>query len=280
MPDIALAPKNDEALARVAPAPIAPFNPQDLWPRSFDEVMRLASFLAKSGLVPKHLQGNEANTFYTIMAGLELSISPIVACREIYLVDGKPSCSSLLKVALVRERRDLCLEWQEIKSTDKVCIYKTRRLGDKQSTVREWTIEMAHAAQLTNKDNWKKYPAAMLRRRCQGQLADDVYPDVVRGLGSYDDEAPLTEIEMGTLQRVPTKVEEDTEPQEEEKKADADDDIYLPLEVAIVESTTDEALAAAIEKVTSEDRLSDEQKNSLRELVKDQRKKLRKSNGA
>lgn len=189
--------------SQLAVAPVAAasrFNPQDLWPKTWEETLKMAVALAKSSLLPKHLHGNVDSTFYTILAGLELGVAPLVACREIYLVDGRPSCSSLLKVGLVRGS-GICDIWQEVKSSNEECVYQARRLGDKGATVRSFSIKDAERAQLLGKDNWKKYPAAMLRRRCQGQLADDLFPDIVKGLGSSDDSAPLGDGEVRWAER-------------------------------------------------------------------------------
>ena len=35
-------------------------------------------------------------------------------------------------------------------------------------------------------DNWKKYPAAMLRARASSALADAVYPDLTLGIGASE----------------------------------------------------------------------------------------------
>jgi hypothetical protein len=44
-----------------------------------------------------------------------------------------------------------------------------------------WTIEMARAAALLNKDNWKHYPDAMLRARATTALARMTFSDVLMG---------------------------------------------------------------------------------------------------
>lgn len=186
-------------------APLARFNPQDLWPRTWMETRELAKEFAKGFMVPKHLQGKEADVFYIILAGLELGVAPTVAVREFYLVDGKPSCSSLMKVGIVRSNRDVCVLWQELKSTNEECVYQAMRAGDKQATTRSFSIKDAERAGLLQKDNWRKYPAAMLRRRCQGQLSDDLFPDLVKGLASSDDDHPIESGEVRFLERVETK---------------------------------------------------------------------------
>lgn len=46
----------------------------------------------------------------------------------------------------------------------------------------EWTIEQAKKAGLTNKDNWKNYPRAMLRARVIAEGVRAVYPAAIGGM--------------------------------------------------------------------------------------------------
>jgi hypothetical protein len=64
--------------------------------------------------------------------------------------------------------------------------------------VSPFTIEEAQAAGLAGKDNWKKYPAAMLRARCVSALSRAVYPEAVLGIyesTSEEIEAPAHVVE-------------------------------------------------------------------------------------
>jgi hypothetical protein len=45
-----------------------------------------------------------------------------------------------------------------------------------------WTFEQARKAGLTNKDNWKNYPRAMLRARCIAEGVRAVYPAAIGGM--------------------------------------------------------------------------------------------------
>jgi len=65
-----------------------------------------------------------------------------------------------------------------------------------------FTIEQAQRAGVTGKDNWKKYPEAMLRARCISALARAVYPDVVLGIYETDELEPVH-----TSRPIPTMAE-------------------------------------------------------------------------
>ena len=45
-----------------------------------------------------------------------------------------------------------------------------------------WTFDQAKKAGLTNKDNWKNYPRAMLRARCIAEGVRAVYPAALGGM--------------------------------------------------------------------------------------------------
>lgn len=45
-----------------------------------------------------------------------------------------------------------------------------------------WTFEQARKAGLTNKDNWRNYPRAMLRARCIAEGVRAVYPAAIGGM--------------------------------------------------------------------------------------------------
>lgn len=173
--------------------------PLPFLPRNIDDAWRSAELFARSGLIPESLRGKPSDVLVCILTGAELGIQPMQALREIYVVEGRPYVSSMLKVAMVKQSPE-CLAWQMVESTDRKATFRTHRKGDTSPTTLTFTIEEADRAGLTGPtrsgkpSNWHKYPALMLRRRCASQLADEVYPDVVRGLHEE------SELEEGEVQ--------------------------------------------------------------------------------
>lgn len=160
-------------------------------PKNVDEAYRMAEMLGKSGLLPDVLKGKPFDVLVILLTGAEFGISPMAALREVYVVKGKGYISSLMKVGLIKQS-PLCEYFRLVESTAKKATYATKRRGEEEVRM-SFTIEEAIQAGLATgrpggQDNWSKYPTLMLRRRCEGQLADTVYPDVTRGLGSSDDE--------------------------------------------------------------------------------------------
>ncbi len=150
-----------------------------------NESTALAKQIHRSALLPAALRGKEADVLVTILAGRELGMAPMVALRSIHVVQGKPvlSADSLVGVA---QASGQCSYFRCVESTDQIATYETQRRGD-QPVQRSFTIADARRANLVNKDNWKKYPAAMLRARCKADLARDVYPDAVAGVYTPDE---------------------------------------------------------------------------------------------
>jgi hypothetical protein len=162
-----------------------------LIPSSVAEVQSLSRLMSRSMLVPQALRGKESDVAVTIMAGLELGIPPMTALRLIHVVQGRPVLAADLLVACVRRLPD-CESFKRVESTAKKAVYTTKRKGEDPVT-QEWTLEDAKRAGLLNKDNWKKYPAAMLRARAKADLARDVYPDAVAGVYIADEAADIDE---------------------------------------------------------------------------------------
>lgn len=186
-----LAPSSSVALVPM-PAGQPVRSPLAFEPASFDDAWRMSQLLAQSQLLPKHLRGKPHDVMVTITYGHELGLSPMQAMLGVYVVEGKPGVSAQIAVALVKRRRDLCEYFRLIESTEKVARYVTKRVGD-QEVPMSFSWDEAVKAELVNKDNWRRYPAAMLRNRCSMHLARDVYPDLVANIYDTDEVAmPLS----------------------------------------------------------------------------------------
>jgi len=71
------------------------------------------------------------------------------------------------------------VEWHELTDTKASATFSHSAGG---SLRMEWTFDQARRAGLTNKDNWKNYPRAMLRARCIAEGVRAVYPGAIGGL--------------------------------------------------------------------------------------------------
>jgi hypothetical protein len=150
--------------------------------RTIDDVTSLAQIAIASKLT-KLSRVEEAAVI--LMTGRELGLQPMQSLRGIYVVDGKPTLSADMMVAVIRGS-GLCESWRIVESTAERCTITTRRKGEQHDASRTWTRADATLAGVASKDTWRKYPAIMLRHRCAADLARQEYPDVLLGL--YDPE--------------------------------------------------------------------------------------------
>lgn len=160
------------------------------------EDIRVIEYLGKtyieSGLAPAGVKNWQAAVI-AIQAGRELGIPPTVAIREIYVVKGRPSCSSQLMMALVRAAYGPSA--MRVKSnTATECTVEYRIPGWDGTSSVTFTIDDARKAGLLSNDTWSKYPRAMLRNRAISEAARSAFPDAI--LGMYTPEemgAPVDE---------------------------------------------------------------------------------------
>lgn len=193
---LALAPPTSAALAPTLPAhAFEPGDARQLWD--------LAETAVASGLMPRAIQRPE-QAFVMMMAGRELGLTAMQSLRSIHVVEGKPTLSADLMVALCR-RSPECAWIRLVESTPERAVYEALRRGDPGPTRMAFTIEEARTAGLATKDNWKRYPAAMLRARCAAALCRAVFPDLM--LGIYDSDSEEIEPREPAPLRPPVTVE-------------------------------------------------------------------------
>jgi hypothetical protein len=156
-------------------------------PQSLAESDQLSTMLAKSALLPEALKGKQADILAVILTGAELGFAPMQSVRGINIIKGKPSLGADAMGALVKRRADVC-EYLSLKeATATRCTYETKRRGEPTPTTMSFTIEDAQRAGLVQGGGmYSKYPAAMLRARCQSAICRAVYPDLCFGI--YDPE--------------------------------------------------------------------------------------------
>lgn len=160
-----------------------------LGPQNLEQAWALADALAKSDLVPEAYQGKPANVIAMISMANDLGIGITQAMREIHPSGkGRIGTSAALCVSLVLQS-GLCELWEVAETTKDKATIRTRRKGKKEQSF-TFTLEEAREAGLyPGKDDsaWRKYPKLMLRHRAEKWLADQEYPDVVRGLKTHDE---------------------------------------------------------------------------------------------
>lgn len=145
-----------------------------------------AEHLAGASLLPRHYQKQPANVLLAMELGDALGIPPIQAINEVHVIEGKPSASANLIGAMVRRAGHTL----RVVGDDESATAQIIRADDRDFTFEvTWTIARARQAGLVGgkKDNWAKYPAAMLKARAITEVARTACPDALYGV-SYTPE--------------------------------------------------------------------------------------------
>lgn len=163
-------------------------------PQTLDSQIRFAQLLSDADLLPKQFVGKPANVLYAIEYGRTLGIAPVAAITGIHVIEGKPSASSGLIGALVRQAGHKLRVKSDGGTTATAQIVRS---DDPEFTYEAtWTLERAVQAGLCKlvdgkplaRDRngkptaWEKYPAAMLKARAITEVARDACEDVLFGL--------------------------------------------------------------------------------------------------
>jgi len=169
-------------------------------PQEMEMIDTIAQRLFRAGVFPKTVLNADV-AFAILLKGHELGIQPMAAASGIGLVSGKVSLGADITVATCARRRDVCLYFSCVESTDKIAHYTTHRAGAPAPVSLTYTFAQATRAGLTSSGTWRAHTEAMLRARCAAALARAVYPDLVAGCYDPDeieeiqshDAAPIVE---------------------------------------------------------------------------------------
>ena len=139
----------------------------------------LAQRIAATEFVPKGLRGKPEAVMAAMLYGREAGVGEMQALSKIHVVDGRPGMAAELMRALVFQHgHELWIE----ESSSTRCIVAGKRRDSTRETRVTWTLDDGKRAGLLGKDNWKKYPDAMLLARATAKLCRAVFPDVLAGL--------------------------------------------------------------------------------------------------
>ncbi len=135
-------------------------------------------YIANTEMVPSGKRGNLPMILACVAYGREIGIGDMVALNEVDIIEGKAAPSAELMVLLARQRGH-SLTWS-YKGAE-ACTVKGRRADNGDEGEITWTLVMADRAGLLKKQNWMKYPEAMLWARAASQLCRMLFPDIFAG---------------------------------------------------------------------------------------------------
>lgn len=148
---------------------------QIIKPTDFTTLSQLADIATQS----TYVKANKAQAMFIMLKGVELGLSPLQALDGINIIQGKPTISPQLMLALINRSGEL--EDMKIDSTDALCTVTMKRKG-RSSHTETFSLEDAKKMQLMEKDNYKKQPKTMMKWRAVSACARIAFPDVIQGV--------------------------------------------------------------------------------------------------
>lgn len=142
-----------------------------------------ASVLVKSGFLPPAVNTAE-KALALALTGRELGIGMMEAIRGINIIQGKPSISPQLMLALANRTREL--ENLKIEETESGVVVTVKRKG-RDAYVTYFGEANAKAQNLFGKDNYKKQPMIMYKWRALSEALRFTFPDAISGLYTPDE---------------------------------------------------------------------------------------------
>lgn len=186
----------------------------------FAVMKETAKMLVSTKFLPQAIQTPE-QAIAIILTGRELGIGTMAALNTINVIQGKPTVSPQLMLALIERSGQLTDIQIEVEGGAVRCTMKRKGRSPHTEVFGE---NEAKAMGLMNKDNYKKQPLTMYRWRAVAACARTVFPDVILGLYTPDEMGAETDEEGGALPAArPTVVDIDrqgaasaTEPENQE----------------------------------------------------------------
>lgn len=158
---------------------------------SFSHYAKVAEFLSRSSLVPRHMQNKPSDILIAMEMGNQLGLPMMQAIQDIAIINNKPCLWGDSLLALVQAHKDY--EWIEetpIKDNSGVLIGFECKIKRKNNPIhaKSFMIDDAKKALLWGKSGpWTQYPERMLQMRARGFCIRDMFADALKGVKSAEE---------------------------------------------------------------------------------------------
>ena len=115
---------------------------------------------------------------------------PALAARDYHVIQGRPALKADAMLARFQAEGGV-VEWREY-SDEKVTGAFSHPKSCPKPVAITWTMEQAKRIGLARKDNWAKYPRAMLRARVISEGVRTAYPGIAVGIYTVEEVHDLT----------------------------------------------------------------------------------------
>lgn len=147
---------------------------------AFPDPMQLGPVFAESGMFKDAT--DPAKAIVKIIAGQELGLGPMASMTGIHMIEGKPTLSANLLAAQVK--RHPVYDYIVRDHQDAGCRIEFFQNGESIG-ISEFNTGDAEKAGMARKQNWQRYPKAMMFARALSQGVRWYCPDVTAGSPAY-----------------------------------------------------------------------------------------------
>jgi hypothetical protein len=150
------------------------------WAASAIAAHEVAESLVQTSFVPEAFRDKAHEATAAILAGAEVGLSPMASLRSFDLINGTAAPRAITLRAIVQSQGHNV--WVKESTASRAAVCGSRR-GSNVTETSTWTLDRAKGLGLTNKDNWKKQPQAMLVARATSEVCRLVAADAILGIG-------------------------------------------------------------------------------------------------
>lgn len=148
-----------------------------LAPTSFSDVLEMSKVIVGArGLIPRGV-ATPAHAVALIMRGSEIGLGPMESLTKLHLIEGRVTLPAETMLALAIRGG---VRHQFIDHTPERVTVELTRPGFEPMRV-SWSMADAKRAGLAGRQNWRKYPRAMLRARVISEALRAYAPDLLGG---------------------------------------------------------------------------------------------------
>jgi hypothetical protein len=159
---------------------------------NFDRAWQTAEMISKAKCVPQQFWGNPADILVVIQFGHELDLPPMFSLQNIMIVNNRPTLYGDAMLAVcIRSRFFIdCIETYDEENETAYCTVERK---GRNPITRKFSRAMAQTAKLWGKVGpWSTNPERMLQLRARAFALRDMFPDVLRGLLTFEEMTDVT----------------------------------------------------------------------------------------
>ncbi|WP_125933023.1 hypothetical protein [Kiloniella majae] len=161
-------------------------------PELFNQMYRAGTMLAKSQLVPKHLQKKQEDCTLVCIMALDLRINPIMLAQNIFFVHGTPGWKTTYLISCANQcgKLEHPITFETKGSGESLEVTATAKLKDKfggKNISQSVSMAMAKAEGWTSNTKYQSIPELMLSYRSATFLIRLHMPEVMYGMKTTDE---------------------------------------------------------------------------------------------